>query len=75
MREPRNLWNIMNKTQISLKRIAEKIKHTTHTHTHTHIYTHTHTHTRTHTQKQTLPPPFHIALKGVFTLCFNHKIT
>ena len=32
---PRNLWNIINKTQISFNRITEKI-HKTHTHTHTH---------------------------------------
>ena len=59
---PRNLWNIINKTQISFNRITEKI----HKHTQTHRHTHTHTN---------LPPPPHIALKGVFTLCLNQKIT
>ena len=54
---PRNLWNIINKTQISFNRITEK------------IYKHTHTHT-----KIFLSPP-HIALKGIFTLYLNHKIT
>ena len=55
---PRNLWNIINKTQISFDCITEKI-HKKHTHI--------------HTQKTFLPPP-HIALKGVFNLCLNHKI-
>ena len=61
---PRNLWNIINKMQISFNRITEKI--------HKHTQTHTHTHTHTHTN---LPPPPHIALKAVFTLRLNHKIT
>ena len=58
---PRNLWNIINKTQISFNCITEKIhKKKTHTHTHTHA--------------QTFFPAPHNALKGVFTLYLNHKI-
>ena len=33
---PKNLWNIINKIQISFNRITEKILKKTHTHTQTH---------------------------------------